>query len=122
MNHDNPYTASALAHSDSVDPEGLHAVAARLAAARSTPPTVIGSLSQWRGTQMTMLVGVVGTAVLMYLANLPRLGVTAHFSIGLAAMVFGAVLRDIGLARRIKRTWPAQSHFIDWDKVDEFSQ
>ena len=122
MTQDNPYAASTLASSHSIDPRLLNAVAERFAQTRRASPTVIGSLLLWPGTPLLVLTGVAGTAILAFFASVPGSEITAHFPIGLAAMVFGAVLRDIGLARRVKRLWPAQSHFIDWDKVDEFIQ
>lgn len=119
MNPDNPYVAPDTRSSSTVDSTLLRAVAAILADARQNPPTVIRTLSKWPGTPMLVLTGVVGTVVLGLLAAPDDSTLTSHWPIGFAAMIFGAFLRDLGIARRAKRLWAPQSHFIDWAKVDE---
>ncbi|MEM7560595.1 MAG: hypothetical protein AAF394_15845 [Planctomycetota bacterium] len=102
------------------DPEQLKLVAAQLSALRDNPPTVMRSLLTWPGTPLLLLVGAVGTAILAWLVVVSDQMLTSHWPIGIASLIFGAFLRDFGLARRVKNIWPAQSHFIDWEKVDQF--
>jgi hypothetical protein len=42
-------------------------------------------------------------------------------SLAIAAFSFGAMCRDLGIAIRSVRFWLPQSHFIDWNKVNEFT-
>ena len=119
MNSGNPYETPDAKSSPAADPTLLRAVAAKLADARQTPPTVIGTLSKWPGTPMLVLIGVAGTVVLGFLTASDDSALTSHWPLGFAAMIFGAFLRDLGLARRVKKLWAPQSHFIDWAKVDE---
>jgi hypothetical protein len=96
-------------------------VASTLAGARKNPPTILRTLSKWPGTPLLLIVGVVGTTILAVLAHSDDSEFTSHWPLGFAAMFFGAFLRDLGLARRAKRFWLPQAHFIDWEKVDEFA-
>lgn len=121
MNQNNPYESPSETSFPPVDPTLLHAVAAKLADARQNPPTVLRTLSKWPGTPMLVLIGVAGTAVLAFVAAPDDSALTSHWPLGFAAMIFGAFLRDLGLARRIKKLWAPQSHFIDWAKVDELT-
>ena len=101
-------------------PEQLKLVATQLAGLRDNPPTVMRSLLTWPGTPLLLLVGVIGTAILAFLVFVSDQMLTSHWPIGIASMIFGACLRDFGLARRVKNIWPAQAHFIDWQKVERF--
>ena len=106
---------------NTIDPRLLQAVAARLASARQNPPTVLRTLLQWTSIPLLLIVGAVGSAVLVFLTSPSGSGLTSHWPVGFAAMFLGAVLRDVGLARKVARLWLPQSHFIDWDKVNEFT-
>ena len=119
MNQDDPYKSPGEADTQSIDPKLMHAVATRLADARTHPPTLVRTLTKWPGTPLLVLVGVVGTVVVAVLSTSSNSALTSHWTLGFAAMSFGAFLRDLGLARRVKRMWPPQSYFIDWEKVDE---
>ncbi|MEO8498883.1 MAG: hypothetical protein ABI614_27795 [Planctomycetota bacterium] len=120
MNQDNPYASPTTGPADVVDAKLLRAVATHFAKARQRPPTVLRSLAKWPGTLRTLTIGVVGTALLAYLSANPDSAITSHWPLGFAAMIFGAVLRDLGFAIRVCRLWKPQSYFIDWKKVDEF--
>ena len=123
MNAENPYDAPTNSESSSdFDPKLLRLVASHLLTARQNPPTIISTLSRWPGTPSFLLVGILGTAVLAFMSSLPHSELTSHWPIGYACFVLGGLLRDFGLARRVKRLWKPQSHFIDWQKVDEFSK
>ena len=78
---------------------------------RINPPTLVGLLARWTGPLLA--VGVAGTVILAVLPLPPE------WPIANAALFLGAMFRDIGIARRAAQTWPAQSRFIDWAKVDE---
>lgn len=121
MSHNNPYDSASEQTFPSVDPLVLRAIAAKLADARQNPPTVMRALSKWPGTPLLVLIGVAGTTVLAFLAASGDSAITSHWPWGFAAMTFGAFLRDLGLARRVKKLWAPQSHFIDWAKVDELT-
>ena len=121
MTQDNPYESPSGNSLSAVDPALLRAVALKLADARQNPPTVLGTLSKWPGTPMLVLIGIAGTVVLGFLAASGDSALTSHWPLGFAAMIFGAFLRDLGLARRVKKLWAQQSHFIDWTKVDELT-
>lgn len=122
MNHHNPFASPTAGTGtiDTIDPKLLRLVATHLAAARRNPPTVVRTLSKWPGVPFLFLIGIVGTALLAMMANSPESPITSHWPVGLAAMVLGAMLRDLGTAVRVARLWKPQSHFIDWQKVDEF--
>ena len=107
--------------SQSFDPKLLTAIAVRLAEAKVNPPTVRGLLCKWPGTPTVVLVGVIGTATLANVVGSLDLPFASHVPVGFAMMSFGALLRDIGIARRSVKLWTPQSHFIDWQKVDEFT-
>ncbi len=66
-----------------------------------------------------------------------HLGVTAVLVVGSAisedlclkgfclwgfGMFFGALCRDFGWLRRIKKTWPFTRKVVDWQKVEEFAR
>lgn len=119
MTKANPYSTPAEGPVPS-DAKLMQTVASHLAAARDNPPTIAGTLLKWPGTPLLLIVGAVGTAVLTLLVSGDGSELTSHWPLGFASMVFGAFLRDLGLARHVKRMWPPQSHFIDWSKVDQF--
>ncbi|NQV27139.1 MAG: hypothetical protein HQ518_22560 [Rhodopirellula sp.] len=106
---------------DAIDPELLRKVAKRLAEARANPPTIMSTLLKWPGTPFLLLFGVLGTTILMVLANLPDSAISPVWIALFVGIVLGACLRDLGFARRIARLWIPQTHFIDWQKVDEHS-
>lgn len=113
----NPYSINQTAEpANQLDGELLKLTAKALVEARECPPTFLSTLFKWPGTPLLILMGVVGTAALWFLANESDL--TSHWPIGFAAMTFGAMLRDIGVARRIAKVWPTQSYFIDWRTVE----
>ena len=118
MNDDRQHDQASL---DAIDPELLHKVAKRLSDARANPPTIMSTLSNWPGTPFLLLFGVLGTTILMALANQPDSPISPVWIALFVSIVLGACLRDLGLARRIARLWIAQTHFIDWQKVDEHS-
>lgn len=43
------------------------------------------------------------------------------FSLWMAGMFFGAVCRDMGWLRRIKRSWPFTQKVTDWQKVEDLA-
>lgn len=117
MSDDNPYSSHQTTEpANQLDAEMLKLIAKALLEARECPPTFLGILFKWPGTPLLILMGVVGTAALWFPAN--ESGLTSHWPIGFAAMTFGAMLRDIGVARRIAKVWRAQSYFIDWRTVE----
>ena len=120
MNQPNPYDSGSGIEQSDIDAKQMQAVAVHLAAARSNPPTIASTLLKASGTPLLVVAGILGTGILLYLTREGIPPMTSHWPLGLAAMVFGAVLRDVGLAKRVKKSWPAQSHFIDWKKVEEF--
>jgi hypothetical protein len=120
MNQNDPFPAFANVETKAVDPEVLLGIATRLAAARQNPPTMFSLLTKWSGTPLLFLIGVVGTVVLVLLSDMPNSAITSEWVFGFAAFVSVAVLRDFGFARCASRLWKPQSHFIDWQKVDEF--
>ena len=100
----------------------MRSVAIKLNSARQNPPTVIRTMTTWPGVPLLFIVGVVGTLLLSALTISENSVLTSHWPIGAACGVFGAILRDFGLARRVARVWPAQYEFINWDKVDEYTK
>lgn len=122
MNQDNPYASpSETPHPHGVDPQLLIEIASALANSRKNPPTIRGALLKFPGTLGLILVGVAGTAILVLLTGGNGNALTSHWPLGFGAMMFGAFLRDLSSARRYKKLWSAESHFIDWKKVDEFT-
>lgn len=71
---------------------------------------------------MLVLVGIAGTAILTFLSDSSGSALMSHWPVGFAAMIFGAFLRDIGMARRVKKLWRPQSYFVDWAKVEELAE
>lgn len=117
----NPYSSSLTTEStNEIDPEILRRTALALAAAREQPPTLLGTLLKWPGTPLLVLMGILGSGTLLFLVVEESLSLS--LPIGFAAFVAGAVLRDFGIARRIAKGWSAQSHFIDWRKVEAFQK
>lgn len=119
-----PYTTPSMPEgyeTQGADPAVLRAIAVRLAEAKANPPTMLGQLCRWPGAPALVLVGAIGTATLAYVAAATDSPFTSHWPLGFAAMTFGALLRDIGLARRSAKLWTPQTHFIDWQKVEEFT-
>lgn len=121
MNQDNPYTSTTMA-SDEVEPKLLHLVAARFKGLQEKPPTFLSLLVRWPGTPLRLLLGIAVAVALGYLARKPDSIITINWSIAFVSFVAGAVLRDVAIARQVQRLWPPQSHFIDWQKVEEFCE
>jgi len=97
------------------------AVAAKLQRARLKPPRVIATLLTLTSIPLLTLIGLVGTLILAYLAHLPDSAITTHWSYAFAALFAGAAFRDVGIARKVAKLWPAQQEFINWHIVDEFT-
>lgn len=121
MSLPNPSSAGVPAISN-VNPAILRTLAAKYSKARISPPTVLRTLCTWPRLPGLAIVGTVSTATIGYLSQVPDSGISTHWIVGCAAIFVGAACRDIGLAIRVVRFWPAHSQFIDWNKVDEFSQ
>ena len=120
MNETNPYESPAARCS--VDTHLMRSVATNLNAARQNPPTVVRTMTTWPGVPLLFIVGVIGTLILAAISISDNSVLTSHWPIGVASAVFGAILRDFGLARRVARVWPAQCEFINWDKVDRYAE
>jgi len=44
------------------------------------------------------------------------------FSLWVIGMYLGALLRDVGWLRRIKRSWPFTQKITDWQKVEDIAE
>ncbi len=122
MNNDNPYSASNDPPSmaaQQVDPAVLREVARRLNIAHKTPPTVWRTLLRWPGLLLWVVIGSLGCTFFGLVTLGPDAKMSTHWLVGFCTFVAGAALRDFGITRRSVRYWPAQSHFIDWNKVKD---
>jgi len=116
----NPYDAPAT--TPEVDVPMMRLIAIKLSNSRQNPPTVFRTLTTWPGVPLMALFGILGMLALTLLAMADGWILKSQLPIGLACFVFGAIVRDIGYARRATRIWPVQAEFINWDKVDQFAK
>ena len=107
---------------NSPTPELMRSVAAKLKRFQDNPPTLFSVLSTWPGLPLLLIAGAFGTALLVYFSSQPDSQITSHWPIGVAAMVFGAALRDFAVARRFVSSWTAHQQFIDWKEVDKYTK
>jgi hypothetical protein len=97
------------------------ATARKLKSARTNPPTFLGLLARWSSLPGLLAVGIAGTVGLAVMTQRPGGALTRDWPIAYASLFLGAILRDVGTARRGAKIWPAQARFIDWAKVDQAS-
>jgi len=79
---------------------------------RNRPPTILAQFAANRGRYLFLLAGTCVLAGLSYLVD----GGWAGRLVGAAAA--GAVVRDIGLFRRVAAGWPITREVINWAKVE----
>jgi hypothetical protein len=82
---------------------------------RTKPPRILPTLLKFRSLPGLMLVGVLGTAVLVGI-QYPTPGVTLFIGV-----FIGAAARDLGLAINLKKSWPVLSQLLDWSKIEEIA-
>jgi hypothetical protein len=117
----NPFLSPELAYRDLIpqDQQHLKKHAQKLAVLRANPPTILGSLGNWR-----MLVMLLGGLLLTFLAGWTfrdiRHPYNTYAPVIVGSIFLGACLRDISYIVRIVRGWSLAAHFIDWNKVDAF--
>jgi hypothetical protein len=80
---------------------------------RLRAPTLGGLLMlSWKAHVFLVLVFLAGS-YLCFVVEQPTAGWI------LIGMLFGALLRDVGLFRRFLQLWPALEATLDWQRVDE---
>lgn len=98
----------------------LHVMARRLQRARNKPPTFFRILFHWSSLPGMFGVGALMVLYFNYIDKVSNSALPSYLTVAAISFVFGAMVRDVGVARRVATTWPSQREFIDWDKVDAF--
>jgi hypothetical protein len=122
MNQTNPYalppqnTSPRRSDDDPrPDPDQLNRVAAELTRLREMPPTMSRMLLKKTGPAFISAVAFFVVAMILFL--LPPSTFRMQLTIGFCGFCIGVVARDLSCIHNFVRWWPANAHFIDWNRV-----
>ena len=118
----NPFSSpETAALPQETDVQKLTKVARQLLRFRYDPPSISGMLLKPAAFPLRIFVAAICISLLTYISLNLRNGLGTHWPVAMAAFFAGSMLRDVSYARVYAKWWPANAHFMNWERIEAFA-